>query len=278
MRGLFFLQFSVFLMLSNQINAQTDDLQLQKDLVDSLLNIGDYYNAYIEAERLAFFDSLAHYTYFTDMGRGRALKATGQLERALPFFEGASKAATSNADRIAAETEILKIFILTRKFERFDTRVKNLSAALPESEKSFAYWQGWRFAFAGEWEAAKQRFASAGAPKLLLELCDSASARAYSMGWGMFLSAVLPGAGQVYAGEYINSAITLGWVAFGVYLVVDAIQSKRFFDAIVELNYVLFRFYRGNLSNTKDLITRKNNEIMNEILRFLQNNYTGPKP
>ncbi len=277
-RGLFFLQFLLFLTLPKVTNGQVDPLKLQMGFADSLFVAGKYYDAFIEAERLAYFDTLKTFAYESNLLRGKCLKETGQFKEARRFFEDASLSATDNGLKINAEVEMLKVLILERRFRQFDERTAKLEEAFPEKKKQFTYWRGWRHIFAGEWEDAKERLSEAGNSGELIALCDSAEEKGYSLTLGMIMSAVLPGAGQVYAGEYINPVITLAWVAFGSWLVADAIKAQRYFDAFIEANYVLLRFYRGNLSYTYDLITRRNKEIKNDILRFLQNNYKGPKP
>ena len=251
-------------------------MQLQR--ADSLLGDGKFYDAFIEAERLAFFDTLKVYACTADMLRGKCLKETGQFDRARGFFEDASLATNDRELKFEAEEEILKTLILQKRFTKFDDRIARLKPVFPDKSTEFAYWSGWRHLFVGEWDEAKVKFQDAGASNHLIALCDSANDMSYSLTLGMLMSAILPGAGQVYAGEYVNPVITLAWVAFGSWLVTDAIKAQRYFDAFIEANYVLLRFYRGNLSYTYDLVTRKNKEIKNEILRFLQKNYKGPKP
>lgn len=275
---LFFLQFLLFLTLPKVVNGQNDPLYAQLQYADSLFGEGKFYDAFIEAERLAFFDTLKLHAYTADMLRGKSLKETGQFDRARMFFEDASLIANNRELKFEAGEEILKTLILQRRFTKFDDLITRLKPVFPEKGKEFAYWSGWRHLFAGEWEDAKEKFEKAGASNYLIALCDSADEMSYSLTLGMLMSAILPGAGQVYAGEYVNPVITLAWVAFGSWLVTDAIKAQRYFDAFIEGNYVLLRFYRGNLSYTYDLVTRKNKEIKNEILRFLQKNYKGPKP
>lgn len=251
---------------------------MQLEYADSLFGAGKYYDAFIETERLAFFDTLKVHAYSADILRGKCLKETGQFDRARDFFEDASIAASDRKLKYEAEEEILKTLILQKRFTKFDDRVAKLEQIFTEKGKEFAYWRGWRHLFAGDWDAAKENLLIAEASNYLIALCDSADEMSYSLTLGMLMSAILPGSGQVYAGEYINPVITLAWVAFGSWLVVDGIKAERYFDAFIEANYVLFRFYKGNLSYTYDLVTRKNKEIKNEILRFLQKNYKGPKP
>lgn len=245
---------------------------------DSLFGAGKFYDAFIEAERLAFFDTPGTRVYWSTLLRGKCLKETGQFEQARRFFETASLSTTDRDRKFEAEVEILKILILERRFRQFDDRSAKLEKIFPENEKAFAYWRGWCHIFAGEWDEARESLAEAGNSAGLIALCDSAESKSFSLTLGMVMSALLPGSGQIYAGEYLNPVITMAWVAFGSWLVVDAIKAHRYFDAFIEANYIMLRFYRGNLSYTYDLITRKNTEIKNGILRFLQNNYKGPKP
>ena len=265
-------------MLPKVINGQQEELSVQMAFADSLFGAGKYYDAYIEAERLAFFDTLKAGLYWSSLIRGKCLKETAQFGDARKFFETASLSTTDRGQKFEAEVEILKVLILERRLRQFDDRSVKLEPVFPERKKDFAYWRGWRHIFAGEWDEARESLAEAGNSAGLIALCDTAESKSFSLTLGMVMSALLPGAGQFYAGEYLNPVITMAWVAFGSWLVVDAIKAHRYFDAFVEANYILLRFYRGNLSYTYDLITRKNTEIKNGILRYLQNNHKGPKP
>jgi tetratricopeptide (TPR) repeat protein len=260
------------------INAQKDDLAKQFQFADSLYNAGSHYDAVIEAERLLYFDSLKVYHYKTNFLKGLCYRETGQFKNAKNCFELAAVNTSSRDEQFFAEQEILKILILERRYSVFDKRVETLSKIFPDKSLIFEYWRGWRYAFSGDWEEAKEKFAISDSTGELIKLCTIAEEKELSMTKGVILSALIPGAGQVYAGEYLNSVITLGWVAFGAWLVYDAIKADRFFDALIEANYVLFRFYKGNISNTVEYINRRNLEIKNETLRFLQLNYKGLKP
>ena len=273
-----FLQFLLFLTLSKVINGQANDFALQLGYADSLLKAEKFLEAYIEAERLQFFDTTSRFGFESNMIRGFALRATGRYPEAKVAFETASASGRNKNESFAAEEEILRLLILERKYKKFDERVVALQKVFPDKKTAFDHWRGWRFAFAGNWKEAKYHFEVSDSTGFLSSLCDSAEERSLSLTKGLLLSVLIPGTGQAYAGEYLNGALSLGWVAFGAYLVVDALKAERFFDAIIEANFVLFRFYRGNISNTIDYINRRNLEIKNENLRFLQFNYRGLKP
>lgn len=273
-----FLQFLLFLTLSKVINGQTNDFALQLGYADSLLKAEKFLEAYLEAERLKLFDTSGRFGFESNMISGYALRATGRYSEAKVAFEMAAVAGKNRDESISAEQEILRLLILERKFKKFDDRIAVLEKVFPDKKSAFLHWKGWRFAFEGNWQEAKHHFELSDSSGFLTALCDSAEERSLSLTKGLLLSVLIPGAGQAYAGEYINAALSLGWVAFGVYLVVDALKAERFFDALIEANFVLFRFYRGNISNTIDYINRRNLEIKNENLRFLQFNYRGLKP
>ena len=273
-----FLQFLLFLTLSKVTNGQANDFASQLGYADSLLKVEKYLEAYIEAERLKLFDTSGRFGFESNMISGYALRATGRYSEAKVAFEMAAVAGKNREESFSAEQEILRLLILERKYKKFDDRIAVLEKVFPDKKSVFLHWKGWRFAFEGNWQEAKHHFELSDSSVFLTALCDSAEERSLSLTKGLLLSVLIPGAGQAYAGEYINAALSLGWVAFGVYLVVDALKAERFFDALIEANFVLFRFYRGNISNTIDYINRRNLEIKNENLRFLQFNYRGLKP
>ena len=92
------------------------------------------------------------------------------------------------------------------------------------------------------------------------------------------MSAVVPGAGQFYTGEYVSGLISLGWNVLWGYLTVSAFVDDRVFDGIMIVTLLWWRFYTGNLQNAEQFALEKNLNISNDALSYLKNDYTGGKP
>jgi hypothetical protein len=64
----------------------------------------------------------------------------------------------SKDEKFLAEQEIIRVLILERRYSSFDKRIEILERVFPEKSVIFDYWRGWRYAFSGEWEDAREKF------------------------------------------------------------------------------------------------------------------------
>jgi hypothetical protein len=88
----------------------------------------------------------------------------------------------------------------------------------------------------------------------------------------------VPGAGQIYTGNYLSGILSLGWNILWGYTTITAFQANRIFDGIMVGDLLWLRFYNGNNQNAEKFAIEKNLEISNNALIYLQNVYTGEKP
>jgi hypothetical protein len=176
--------------------------------------------------------------------------------------------------------EIIKINILRRTT---DSAFRQLEALEKdpnyESKKTeINYWKGWAFIFADDWESAANTFKSIDENHELGSLSEKTFNEQYSVGLAKGLSYVIPGAGQIYTGEYLSGLISLGWNVLWGYLTIEAFIEERIFDGIIVGSLLWMRFYQGSIENAEKFAKQKNLEITNQMLNYLQYNYDGPKP
>ena len=84
-----------------------------------------------------------------------------------------------------------------------------------------------------------------------------------------WLSTLLPGSGQIYAGELRSGLISTVTNAAFFYLLADAIRDERYVDA-VGISLVGFRFYWGNRSDAKQLAIEHNRKLEGDLIRQLK--------
>ena len=100
----------------------------------------------------------------------------------------------------------------------------------------------------------------------------------YSVSFAKTISYIIPGAGQIYTGEYISGLLSLGWNILWGYLTIKSFIDERIFDGIVIANFLWLRFYRGNLQNAEKFAKEKNLIISNKAMNYLQFEFKGLKP
>ena len=153
------------------------------------------------------------------------------------------------------------------KDERFKKRAEEIN-----------YWRGWTYIFVDDWFSAARTFAKIDYNGELRKLCDQTAKDKVSVTFAKVISYILPGAGAIYSGKILSGIMSLAWNVAAGYWTINAFASDRVFDGLVVGELVWLRFYRGSIQNAEDFAVRKNIDISNKTLRYLQNEYKGLKP
>ncbi|MFA4924909.1 MAG: hypothetical protein WC557_12005, partial [Ignavibacteriaceae bacterium] len=143
---------------------------------------------------------------------------------------------------------------------------------------SIQYWRGWNYLFHDDWQKAAVVLGKIDSAATLKNICEEVQKRKYSVSFAKGISAVLPGAGQIYTGNYVSGVLSFGWNLLFGYLTVQAFSAERIFDGMAVGTMLWLRFYNGNLTNAEKFAEEKNEIVNNEMLEFLQKNYQGLKP
>lgn len=260
------------------INSQ--ELKKQLEYADRLFELEQYYDAITEYKRVQFFDDSSKYQYITNLKIALSYKSGAKLEDAEKFIIQAIKYA-DNKDKIFESTiHLARINILQRKNQRA-TEIINRFLENPDYDdktNELFYWKGWNYMFADDWEKAAYEFSKLPDAQDLKYLCLKTDNEKISVTFTKVISYILPGSGQIYAGEYLSGLMSLAWNIVGGYFTIKAVLDDRVFDALVIANLGWLRFYRGNIENAENFADQKNIKTSNKTLEYLQNNYRGIKP
>jgi tetratricopeptide (TPR) repeat protein len=240
----------------------------------------NYFEAIAEAKRVIYFDveKLYHAAAFEIMGD--AYKETGHYSEAVQAY--------TQAEINSFDLEYVHLL----KIKKVKTNILRL--AIPsslrileelENEKSdeknieeINYWRGWVYIFNDDWSAASKEFGKINNQHELKLFCEKVDNEKYSVTFAKTISAILPGSGQIYSGNYLNGIFSLGWNVLWGYLSVKSFIDNRIFDGAMISSLLWLRFYNGNLHNAEEFAKQKNIEINNKALYYLQNQYKGSKP
>lgn len=274
-RLIFFISFLSILSL-----AQSEE-ENQFLFVRQLFDQEKYYDAITEAKRLLFFSENREDDFEIYMLAGRSYRNGAKFSDALKYFFEAEKSAKKIDQLFEAKIESIKIHILKRTTS---IAIKNLEVMLvDENFSSFKdeinYWKGWAYIFQEDWNAAAEIFRSLPeGSRQLSAICDSVENQKYSVSFAKTMSTILPGAGQIYAGNYLSGILSFTYCAGLIYIVGNAFVANRIFDALIVANFLGLRFYRGNLHNAEQFAAQENIKIANDALSFLQFQFKGKKP
>ena len=246
----------------------------------ALFNKGEYFDAITEMKRLLFFDKENKYTYEANEIIGECYKMGAKFTDAIIYFSKAEQSARSPEEIYNCRISVIRINILRRT----NSRAANLLDALNKDPRfnnkkdEINYWRGWNYIFSDEWDNASQQFAKISPDHQLTRLCDSIDSKQYSVTKAKLLSYFIPGAGQIYTGNYFSGILSLGWNILWGYTTITAFNAGRVFDGLMVGDLLWFRFYNGSNQNAEKFAVEKNTAISNNALFYLQHEYKGEKP
>jgi hypothetical protein len=269
----------LILFSSPGLNAQNSGLE-QFNFAKKLFVEEKYFDAVTEFKRLLFFDESADYSFEANRLIGLSYKQGAKFSDAVYHFSEAELNARTDEESFEMKIEIVKINILRRTTERALKLLENLEGdeRFANKQNEINYWRGWAYFFADDWQQASFSFEQIDSSHSLKIFADSVHNNFYDVTLAKVLSTFLPGAGQFYTSEYISGLISLGWNVLWGYLTINAFVEDRVFDGVMVGTLLWWRFYTGNRHNAETFAEEKNLEMSNNALKYLKENYTGPKP
>ncbi|MCZ6703149.1 MAG: hypothetical protein O6940_08920 [Ignavibacteria bacterium] len=252
----------------------------QFNLAKKLYSDENYFDTVTELKRLLFFNSNSEYVYRAYETIGKSYKQGAKFSDAIRYFTLADINAQTTDEIYNSRIEIIRVNILRRTTGRAFKLLDSLEADIRFNDKidEINYWRGWAFIFADDWENAAVTFAGIDSTNELTVLANEVNDDLYSVSFAKTISYIIPGAGQIYTGEYISGLLSLGWNVLWGYLTIKAFIAERIFDGIVFANFLWLRFYRGNLQNAEKFAREKNLIISNKTMNYLQFEFKGLKP
>lgn len=271
---------AITVLLLGSFSFAQNDFNKQFNLAKRLYEQEKYYDAITELKRLLFFDDRNIYTYDANELIGCCYKNGAKFSDAIRYFTLAEINAGNKEELYNSRIEIIRLNILRRTTARAHKLLDSLETDSRFADKTgeINYWRGWTYIFADEWEKASVIFSSVDSLQDLANLTRQTADDLYSVSLSKTISYIIPGAGQIYTGEYISGILSLGWNVLLGYLTINSFANERIFDGIVLSNFLWLRFYRGNLQNAENFAVEKNLEISGKTLKYLQFEYKGLKP
>ena len=273
---------NILLIITLVVRVILPQVQLEDQLNKAkiLYSHGEYFSTITELKRLIFFDKDRKYSFTSNELIGECYKKGAKFSDALNYFTRAEIAAATPEDVYKCRINMIRINILRKTTNRALSLLDTIEKDVRFSEKhnEIYYWRGWTYIFADEWDKASDQFARISNENELKKFCDSTDNQKYNVLEAKLLSYFIPGAGQIYTGNYLSGILSLGWNILWGYTTITAFQADRIFDGIMVADLLWLRFYNGNNQNAEKFAIEKNVEISNNALLYLQRLYQGEKP
>ncbi|MFO7445517.1 MAG: hypothetical protein R6W90_04085 [Ignavibacteriaceae bacterium] len=255
-------------------------LSEQHEFAVKLYGQENYFDAVTELKRLLFFDDNNEYRFSAHLLMGKAYKAGARLNDAVYHFTQAEINSGTDEEFYESRIELVKVNILRRTTAQALKLLDNLEENQKFKEKidEINYWRGWAYIFSDDFNNASEVFGRIDNEHELRLLSLNTTDEKYSESFAKIFSVFIPGAGQIYTGNYLNGIVSLAWNVFAGYLTINSFVEDRIFDGIIIGNLLWLRFYLGNVQNAEEFAREKNLEITNKTMEYLQKEYLGPKP
>ncbi len=265
-------------------------IAMEADFADFLFVNGLYDDAADEYERVGILHPMdAAYDYAT-------------YQRALCFiYENRYDRAENVLDRlgytaldgeVSYSTRLLRALLEVAKNrpERGEYLLSDVLRNLPEKADEIKYWRGWMRLLSYDVDGALEDFSAvcnansrnpyysprAYGIKRWLEM-NSESIPEHSPYLARWLSGIVPGAGDVYLGNWrngINAFLING--ALG-YLTIDALVAHRYIQSTTIFLMGWNRYYFGGMINAQNAAIKSNNKQWDKAISTLMNTFIAPE-
>jgi len=89
----------------------------------------------------------------------------------------------------------------------------------------------------------------------------------------MLFSAILPGAGEMYAGNVKQGIQDFLLTSLSGFILYNSIKNKKYVDAGIIFSFVFNRFYFGSISNAGRIAQSHNEKLEEKWLNYIKNRY-----
>jgi len=242
-------------------------------LADSLFQGGQYYEAATEYERLRFRPTRDTSARPAQLRLVQTYARAGELNRAEALL--ADLPALGDSAEWAARSDLAQSYVKQKDYGNARAEFFNLLTVTRDSARRAELHResGWLSVEVGDFGQAADEFALAEDPVLTAECRKLARLPSRNPGLGMLASTILPGSGELYAGNVRLGLSSLAVNAAVVAGVIYCVDRKLYLDAALLTTLFFGRFYSGSRSNAWDLAKDFNERVHQDAARDLKRRY-----
>ena len=237
----------ILVSLFSTFTATSEELPLP--LAKHLSAQGNYDAAITEYKRFLFFHPDDERIAEIYHNIGLAYRAQGLWTEAVGALRTATHYAADTESKSEYQLELAVTLIAAQDYDlaQLELIKVTLRTASAQFYRRAQFLRGVAYVYQFRWDEAREVLKDWSTDESLDTLFDeAANIPQKSIGVARTLSTILPGAGQIYAGNWqggINALLLNG--AFG-FLTVDAALEGHYTDALLWGGIIFLRYYRGN--------------------------------
>ncbi|MBK9510821.1 MAG: hypothetical protein IPP61_02035 [Cytophagaceae bacterium] len=272
---------SIFIIKSFMALGQT--LPQTYDFAENMYVQKSFQSAVEAYKRVLFFDSTSQYTKAIYPKIANSLFETGKYTEASEYYDLAYFSEENDSLKTLFLLKKASSNLILKQYDYTQIELMNLSDSLPEiynEQRDFL--ESMLYFSKGEFKESEAEFKKLIPDTSLVTSIFKKNQKINKISpkKAKIMSMVIPGLGQLYAGDIkngLNSLIlTGGLFAIGIHSAI----SNGFFDAAISVLPWFQRYYQGGFNKaeiiTKAKIERKRHKIFNQLLDEV--NKTGFKP
>lgn len=277
-------------MAGGPITASESDLLAQ---ADDLASAGEYEDAITEYKRFAFFHQSDDRISLVQMKIGKVYWELGDQDRAFDQFLKAVDSASSDQARDEMRINLAVLYLASADYSSAEAtllRVKTFSTD-ETSQRRAIFLLAITYLYRSRWDEAQDELHTyfkgrSGAELDRLNDLLSPARRPHNKSRRLArqLSTVIPGAGQIYAGNLGDGINALCVNLFFGLPLKRTLADRRVLDVTIELPQFL-RYYNGNRNNAEALVDKYNDRRNRsyaarviELVRVLVDHEEGKLP
>ena len=210
---------------------------------------GNYDAAITEYKRFLFFHPDDVHVSEVYHNIGLAYRAQGLWTEAVTSLRAATHLATDAEVKSEYQLELAVTLIAAQAYDLARLELIKVTMRAPSAQlyRRALFLQAVAYIYQFRWEDARESLRNYTTDERLDALLDVATEIPLkSDRLAKVLSAIFPGAGQVYVGDWregINALLLNGALGF---LTVDAVLDGHYVDAALWSGFIFWRYYRGN--------------------------------
>ena len=218
-------------------------------LGDHFSKLGNYDAAITEYKRFLFFhpDEIRAAEAYRKIGL--AYRAQGLLQEAISAMQNAVQYAPNNKEKSKYQVELAVTLIASQNYDLARLELIRVTIRTPSGPlyERALFLQAVAYIYQFRWEEAREVLKDYTKDAILDKLFDkAANLPRKSTRVAKVFSAILPGAGQVYAGNWRGGLNALALNSVLGYIVVDTVLDKHYVDAALWAHFIFLKYYLGN--------------------------------
>ena len=253
---------------------------LALELGDWLLDTGCYEDAVTEYKRFIFFNPVSDSVSYAYYKIGLAYRNEHKWTESLHALQQAIQTAPSDSVRDEAKIALAITLIASGNYGAAELELLKIElfSSSESLKKKAAFFRGISNLYTFKWDEARNAFKKYFNDTTIVGrqvdslLAVSQQLRYKSPRLARFLSTILPGAGQIYVGDWRNGINALAINIVTGYVVVSSLIEHRYNDAFLSFTSIFQRYYLGNRQHATK-IAQNHNLHLNRLLaeHVLQN-------